>query len=161
MSSGGGAGGSRGHRGQPVAPNNGSSTEKERRMSDQLIIVVTEIEGRGRYEAHVGDRIIVKSSRTPFLDAARVLLAEGYDRTTRIFMRHAHDGIDCLTSTVGKAATLEVYEDERGGRPPVFRKWRHSHTPRQSPPIDLNEILASTPRPVEITGSVLQVARSA
>ena len=81
---------------------------------DPVIIIATDAKGCGRYEAHVGVRCIAKSSRTPFLGAARALLAEGHDPRTRIVMRRTHDGIERLTSTVGKAARLNVYEGKTG-----------------------------------------------
>ena len=70
------------------------------------------IAGRGSFRAMVGERVLVISSRTPFLSAARVLLAEGVNPETRIWMRHAHSSVVSLRSTVGEAATLTV--DETG-----------------------------------------------
>lgn len=92
-------------------------------MSDPIIIVVADIEGRSQYTAHIGARVVVKSSLTPFLAAARVLLAGGYPAKTKITMRRAQDGIDCLSSTVGKAAKLTVSERDDTRHGVVFAPW--------------------------------------
>jgi hypothetical protein len=72
--------------------------------------------------ACLGERVILESSRQPLLDAARVLLGEGADPRTRIQMRHAGAIHVALSSTVGKAAKLEVKDDINGPRfRPVLR----------------------------------------
>jgi hypothetical protein len=48
----------------------------------------------GLFEARVDGRLICARSRQPFLDAARVLLAEGVDPAAVIVMRHAGSAID-------------------------------------------------------------------
>jgi hypothetical protein len=79
--------------------------------------------GRGRFEVRLGDRVILKSSRQPLLDAARVFLAEGVPPDTRIAMRHAGSDHDALSSTIGKAAGLTVAERDRGNGP-YFEPWQ-------------------------------------
>jgi hypothetical protein len=101
-----------------MAPTDGGLT-----MPGPIIITVSPI-GRGRFEARVGDRIILKSSRQPLLDAARVLLAEGIPPDTRITMRHAGANHDALSSTVGKAAGWMVLETPAVG--PRFARWKPS-----------------------------------
>jgi hypothetical protein len=74
------------------------------------------------YAATVDGQPIVESSRTAFLDAARVLLARGVDPAEPLIMRHAGSDTDCLISTVGKAAALTVAEADRAK--PKFIRWR-------------------------------------
>ena len=88
------------------------------------IIIVTPLvksgnRTHGRYEAHVQGRLVARS-RTPFLDAARTLLAEGFSPNTVIAMRRAGSDTDCMTATLGAAAKLTVVEhnDTR------FTKWK-------------------------------------
>jgi hypothetical protein len=74
-----------------------------------MIIKVSPLaDAPGRFLAQLGDRVLVASSRQPFLDAARVLLADGCDPATVIVMRHAASDFDALRSTVGFAAGLVV-----------------------------------------------------
>jgi hypothetical protein len=79
-------------------------------MIDPIIIVVASVE-RGRFRASFGGRVLVETSSTPFLDAARVLAGEGVDPATKIAMRHEGKDYDALTSTVGIAAGLDVKGD--------------------------------------------------
>jgi hypothetical protein len=65
---------------------------------------------------------VVRSSATPFVEAARVLLAEGVPPATPLVMRHAGENYDALRSTVGVAAKLTV-KDATNGRP-AFRSHR-------------------------------------
>jgi hypothetical protein len=90
-------------------------------MVDPIIIVIAPV-GRGRFRASHGGRLLVESSNTPFLDAARVLAGEGVDPATRIVMRHEGKDCDALTSTVGAAAKLTVKESTRDGKP-RFGDW--------------------------------------
>lgn len=62
----------------------------------------------GRYLGYIGDDLIV-TSRQPFLDGARALLARGYDPTTPYNMRHANStALSFVTTTIGHAAGLSV-----------------------------------------------------
>jgi hypothetical protein len=102
---------------QPArAPDNPDSNQP-------LVIVVEPVGHRGRFQARVDGRVLVASSRTPFCDAARALLAEGVDPAARIEMRHAGSSTNALASTVGGAAKVKV---EEGDRVPYFRRWRPS-----------------------------------
>jgi hypothetical protein len=73
------------------------------------------------FDSKVDGRSVVKRSTTPFCDAARVLLAEGADPSTKLVMRHEGSSHDALRSTVGAAAKLTVVDD-KGGKP-IFTKW--------------------------------------
>jgi hypothetical protein len=82
-------------------------------------IVVTPV-GGGKFDAVVCGVVLCRS-RTPFLDAARALLAAGHDSDTAIEMWHA-GAKDCsLKSTIGAAAKLRVEESNFGL--PRFRSW--------------------------------------
>jgi hypothetical protein len=93
----------------------------DHRSEQPLVIVVEPVGHRGRFGATLDGRVLVASSRTPFCDAARVLLAEGVDPATRIVMRHAGSATGALSATVSGAAQLTV---EDGDDSPRFRKWR-------------------------------------
>ena len=69
---------------------------------DRMIEIVVKPAGRGRFCAMVGSRMLVIMSRTPFLTAARVLLADGVDPATPIRMRHDGSSVIALRSTVGR-----------------------------------------------------------
>lgn len=78
----------------------------------------------GRFDAYLGDRLLVERSRTPFLDSARALIAhELADPADLLVMRHAGSETDALKASVGVAAKLTV--DESSGLP-RFR--RHDPT---------------------------------
>jgi hypothetical protein len=80
--------------------------------------------GSGNYAAEVGGTVVVKSSKTPLLAAARYLMAQ--DSACRDFpLTMVHRGTDyvALSSTVGLAARCTV-EEALSGRP-VFAAWRH------------------------------------
>jgi hypothetical protein len=93
-----------------------------RRMIDPVVILVASV-GRGRFCASLDGRVLVSSTTTPLLDAARVLTGEGVDPATRIVMRHVDKDYDALTSTVGVAAKLAIREETSDGKP-RFVKWQ-------------------------------------
>jgi hypothetical protein len=74
------------------------------------------------YEARLDERVLCET-RTPFLSAARVLLAEGVDPMRMLEGRREGNGgrVD-LRARVGVAAGLTVIEDERRG--PVLARYR-------------------------------------
>jgi hypothetical protein len=59
------------------------------------------------------------SSRTPFLEGARVLLSQGYPPGRVIRMRHEESMHWSLQAPIGKAAKLAVRDDRSSG--PTFR----------------------------------------
>ena len=73
----------------------------------------------GRFMASVGGRVLVRSSRQPFLDAARVLVGEGHDPSVMVAMRHAGGTADALRAKLGVAARLTVAEAATR-----FARWR-------------------------------------
>ena len=66
--------------------------------------------GAGHYEARVGSRLLCVA-REPFLEAARVLVAEGIDPETRLEMWQVGDPYPSLAAKAGVAARLDVKED--------------------------------------------------
>ena len=73
----------------------------------------------GRYDVVFNDEIIVRSSRDPECDLARVLLARGIRGT--ITLRHGSGKLR-TSINIEKAARLTVREDRSTG--PRFVKWR-------------------------------------
>ena len=86
-------------------------------------IITVNPRGDGLYLAVV-DGLPRWVSRTPFLVAARKLLALGYSPHDTIVLRHCGSEVDCLTSTIGEAARLRVSEPDDGKQSPIFRPWR-------------------------------------
>jgi hypothetical protein len=88
-----------------------------------LIVVATPAPGGGgRFEARVDghDRVLCVS-RTPFFDAARELLAQGYDTNDLLMLRHAGSNTDSLRAKLGTAASLTVKETGYG---PHVQPWK-------------------------------------
>ena len=78
--------------------------------------------GAGRYSASVDGAEIVASSRQPFLDAARALLARGTAVGEPIVMRRRGVAADALRSQVSIAAGLRAKEPGTGRI--SFVRWR-------------------------------------
>ena len=95
--------------------------------STLTLIINPAPQGAGRYEAHLDndDRVLCVSTR-PFFDAARVLIANGYDPNTEITLRHAGSNADSLSARLGTAASLTV--EETGFRTPVPPLEAHSYS---------------------------------
>ena len=94
-------------------------------MTDQITLIILEESqqcGLNRCGLFSGalttGEIIVRRSRTPFLDAARSLLNRGYEPTTILQM--VNNGVPSLRGPIGKAAKLRVSEDASGTR---FAPW--------------------------------------
>jgi hypothetical protein len=84
-----------------------------------MLVYVEEIKRSGRYKAVLADgAVLLKSSRQPFLDGARALLAQGIDPETVLVMARKSTGAESLRARVGDAAKLTVREDDRIG--PLF-----------------------------------------
>jgi len=97
-----------------------SSTPWRRATAVREITIATAAIGLGLYEARLDGRLLCRS-RTPFLDAARVLLSEGYDPSIKMLMLRAGSNVCSLTAMIGAAAKLSVEESANG---PVFRSYR-------------------------------------
>jgi hypothetical protein len=106
------------------------------------------------FAAAVDGRTIVSRSATPPLDAARVLLSEDVDPTTRLVMRHAGADHDALRSTVGFAAKLTVKDASHG--PSIFASyapWSGPASALGSPSKRENEAPATHPRSGQLENS--------
>jgi hypothetical protein len=91
-----------------------------------VILLIKPSGKAGRFHGYLGDELIV-TSRQPFLNGARALLARGYDPVTPYNMRHANSGaLSFVTTTVGHAAGLSVVDAAQGAR---FRKFAPSDEP--------------------------------
>jgi hypothetical protein len=108
-----------------------------------LVTIAPVEKAPGRFSAQRGDRLLVKSSRQPFLDAARRLLLDGCDPGAIIIMRHAGSDIDALRSTAGAAAKLTVEEGDRTA--PSIRSWKAFPCTAVAPPIEPDKEDVSRP----------------
>jgi hypothetical protein len=113
-----------------LLPNNGRDPAVIQQFNDQVrLVIVTPNGAPGYYDAVVNGEMLVRSSRTPFCDAARVLLERGVDGNSWLVMRHAGSEIDSLRGKVGVAAKLTVKEPDRG------RAHFARYVPRLSSPV--------------------------
>jgi hypothetical protein len=89
-----------------------------------LVIVVSPIgTSPGYFEARLAttNELLVKCSRQPFLDAARMLIDNGHDPNAVLLMKHAGSDIVALKAPLAKAAKLGVEEGPNGPRFVPFR----------------------------------------
>ena len=84
-----------------------------------IIMTVSEVDRSGRFEAYVDGRYAVTSAQ-PFLDAARVLIEQGYDPARRLVMRRVDREQVDLVALLGVAAGLTV-RTNRYGTPTLHR----------------------------------------
>jgi hypothetical protein len=75
------------------------------------LVITVESDGHGRFRTTVNGSPVIKWSRTPFFDAARVLIAEGCDPAATLIMRHAGPATDALVAEISAAARLMIRED--------------------------------------------------
>jgi hypothetical protein len=87
---------------------------------DGILAIVVAPASAGKFTARLDGRELCCSTK-PFLDAARVLLAEGVDPDTVIQMVHLGNNTLSLRSTVGAAAGLTILE---GDLRPRFARWQ-------------------------------------
>jgi hypothetical protein len=133
-----------------VAANSAQAQDKTAdtavRPVDPVVVVCTPA-GYGKrgplFSASFDGRTIVTASVTPFLDAARVLAAEGHDPATVLVLRHASSATDALRSTIGAAAKLTVVQEGDGA--PRFRPWKAFSRPAVAPPMRQTEEAATPP----------------
>ena len=74
------------------------------------------------FTVKIGTRILVQATRQPLLDTARALLRLGFDRATRLILRHDGSNIDSISTLIGTAARLTVDEFPRP-RFKALRAW--------------------------------------
>jgi hypothetical protein len=80
---------------------------------------------------------LICTSRQPLLDAARVLLAEGFAPDAYLVMRHIGSAHDSLSASIGAAAQLTVEHSVHGK--PVLRPYKGSLGIETAPPTASNE----------------------
>jgi hypothetical protein len=90
----------------------------------QVVILIEPVDRRDRFAARLDVRLLVKSSRTPFLDAARALIALGFHPDSTLVMRHTGSEVDALRARLGTAAGLTVEDCPGGSKPPRFVRYR-------------------------------------
>jgi hypothetical protein len=118
-----------------------------------MIIVAPIASSPGRFMAKLpnGDMLIA-SSRTPFVDAARRLIELGFPADGRVVMRHAGSTVDSLAATIGDAAALTV--TTAGNGRPVFAVRAAAAPPIRSPKESLHP---QRPRPKFALAGPLQL----
>jgi hypothetical protein len=96
---------------------------REDSLASPLVIVVSSTKSAGYFQARLqqSNEVLVKNSRQPFLDGARVLVAKGYDPNTSLVMKHMGSDIVALRAPLGMAAKLSVEEGPHGPRFVGFR----------------------------------------
>lgn len=118
----------------------------------RTIIVNQAPRKRGRFDPRYEARLLGESepiavSETPFLDAARALLARGEDPQTVIVMQRASSDVECLRSTIGAAAKLTVREDS--SRRPMFVAYEPFSSAGIAAPVEVPARSASQVAPTE------------
>ena len=90
-----------------------------------MLTIIVSPAGRGKFTAHLQDgRQLCQRTFSPFLAAARQLLADGRDPNAQITMRHAGSSTDAHVSTIGVAARLCVTESQAAA--PRFARYQSS-----------------------------------
>jgi hypothetical protein len=79
---------------------------------------VSSTKSAGHFQARLqqSNEVLVKNSRQPFLDAARVLMEKGYDPNALLVMKHLGSDTIALRAPLGKAARLTIEEGPHGPR---------------------------------------------
>jgi hypothetical protein len=104
-------------------------------VTPPIIIVVREREKRdGEFEAYHDGRYLL-TSRSPFIDSARLFLAQGANPRARIIMRRSPDGIDALSGILGRVAGVEV----------AGVGFRRAQGPATPPPVRSGVVAGTTP----------------
>lgn len=125
-----------------------TTTSESKSHCPTLKIIITPASSSGeRFEARLyGEDRVLCVSRTPFFDAARELIAGGYDPNLMLVLRHAGSDTDRLSAKLGTAASLTVEETDYG---PKLRRWKAFSALAVKPRIasdDRTAITPSTPR---------------
>jgi hypothetical protein len=122
----------------------------------QLVITIRphlEVRGHGvvhvdRFAVYTGERRLL-ISRSPFLDSARLLLAEGFEPATWLVMRHHGSSIDALRTTVAAAAKRTVKDTGFGPKFGVWAPFPKEPIAASSAPIDERASGLRAPRAVD------------
>jgi hypothetical protein len=96
-------------------PRNGRHAAAVQQFNENVrLVTVSPNDAPGHFSATVNGELVVISSRTPFLDAARVILDRGVDSNSWLILRHQGSDTECLRGKVGLLAKLTVKEPDRG-----------------------------------------------
>src|SRR5262245_14234436 len=94
---------------------NGRDPVPEQKFNNNVRLVeISSAETPGEYIARVNGEVLVPSSRTPFLAAARVLAARGADTNSILVLRREGSTVNALVAKLCVAAGLTVKEPDRG-----------------------------------------------
>jgi hypothetical protein len=114
--------------------------ERDRATPETIKIILVPVNRRGRSSASLPEGLVlVDSSRQPFLDAARVLIAAGYDPDSWLEGWRPGATAFALRARLGIAAGLTVDETKTG-----FAKWKPFSSSAVASSIDHSEIPATT-----------------
>ena len=132
-------------------PRNGRHPAAVQQWSNEVRLCTISPNGApDHFDAVVNGELLVRSSRTPFCDVARVLLDRGVDSNSWLILRHAGSQTDSLRAKAGVAAKLTVKEPDRG-RIHFARYVPFSPSPVKPP--------ARNPDPALVTGPGAEAAR--
>jgi hypothetical protein len=76
----------------------------------------------GKFDALLGDRLLVHATRQPFLDGCRALLELDADPDASVVLQHTGSATVSLRAKIGVAAKLTVAERAYGNAP-RFERW--------------------------------------
>jgi hypothetical protein len=102
--------------------------------------------GRGRFSAHLNERLLVEGSRIPLFCAARVLQSEGLPADTILVMKHAGSDTIALRGRLSILAGLTVHEGDRNGL--RITKYRTIYEDMPLPSVRCEQGQANATRPV-------------
>ena len=83
----------------------------EQQFNSRIRLCIISPTERGYFTGTVDGELLV-TSKAPFCDVARVLLARGVDSNSWLVMRHAGSDVDSLRGKIGIIAKLTVRETE-------------------------------------------------
>jgi hypothetical protein len=106
------------------------------------VIAVKPASKPGYFSVSLATKTIIKSSRIPFLDAARRLLDLGFPLNATLVMRHAGSEIDALRAPLAGAAQLSVAEGNRAS--PHFQCWKAFPRSAVGPPVAQKALAGTT-----------------
>ncbi len=124
-------------------------------LTSLTVVITPAPRGAGRFEVRLdGDDRLLCVSRTPFFDAARELVAAGYDPNILLILRYSGSEVDCLRARLGMAASLSVEETDYG---PKLRGWKPMRTLSVTPSIasDQSEATTLPSNPIQSVGNEL------
>jgi hypothetical protein len=113
------------------------------------VVLIVRKSRNGKFDAYLDDGRYICTCTSPFLAAARVLIAWGFDPRSGYVMRRQGSDRDDLISTLGVAAGLMVTTNHQGK--PIFAKYQAAQRSVAAPPVG----------PVDLTATPVPVARAA